>query len=108
MKITTNRKWNTAFKTQGDTFFLRKNTKLGSCENTIKLTDIPTRKRKTFQSNCVRQRKEKVGKASKISKTVISENKVEEVVIDNIDYEDVVQFEALGNFCKDPVNNNIK
>lgn len=108
MKITTNRKWNTAFKTQGDTFFLRKNTKLGSCENTIKLTDIPTRKRKTFQSNCVRQRKEKVGKASKISKAVISENKVEEVVIDNIDYEDVVQFEALDNFCKDPVNNNIK
>ena len=55
-------------------------------------------------------------KASKISipeikinsTAAISENKVEEVVIDNIDYEDVVQFEAFNNFCKDPLNNNVE
>ena len=29
------------------------NTKLNSCENPIKFTDIPTRKRKNFQSNRV-------------------------------------------------------
>ena len=55
-------------------------------------------------------------KASKINipevkknfQAAISENKLEEVVIDNIDYEDVVQFEAFDNFCKDPVNNNVE
>ena len=34
------------------------NTKLSSCENRIKFTDIPTRKRKNFQSNRVGERKE--------------------------------------------------
>ena len=71
------------------------NTKLSSCENRIKFTDIPTRKRKNFQSNFVGERKKKIVKASKIripeiktnSKAAISENKVEEVVIDDIDYE---------------------
>ena len=68
------------------------NTKLSGCDNRIKFTDIPTRKRKNFQSNRAGERKEKMVKASKInipeikknSKAAISENKVEEVVIDNI------------------------
>ena len=55
-------------------------------------------------------------KASKINipeikknfQAAVSENKLEEVVIDNTDYEDVVQFEAFDNFCKDPVNNNVE
>ena len=91
-------------------------TKLSSCENRIKFTDITTSKRKNFQSNRVGERKEKIVKASKISipeikmnsKATISENKVVEVVIDDIDYEDVVQFEAFNNFCKDPMNNNVE
>lgn len=32
---------------------------------------------------------------------------MEEVVIDDIDYKDVVQFGACNNFCKDPLNNDI-
>ena len=68
------------------------NTKLSGCDNRIKFTDIPTRKRKNFQPNRPGERKEKMVKASKInipeikknSKAAISENKVEEVVIDNI------------------------
>ena len=38
----------------------------------------------------------------------INENKVEKVGIDNIDYEDVAQFEAFENFRKDPDNDNIE
>ena len=90
------------------------NTKLNSCENRIKFTDIPARKHKNFQSNCVEERKEKMAKACKISireieknsKAAISENKAEEVVTDNIDYEDAVQFEAFNNSGEDPVSNN--
>ena len=33
---------------------------------------------------------------------------MEEVVIDDIDYKDVVQFEACNNFCKDPLNNDVR
>ena len=33
---------------------------------------------------------------------------MEEIVIDDIDYEDVVQFEAFDNFCKNPINNNVE
>ena len=59
------------------------NTKLSSCENRIKFTDIPTKKCKNFQSNRIGERKEKIVKASKISipeikknsKAIISENK---------------------------------
>ena len=89
------------------------NTKLSSCENQIKFTDIFTKKHKNLQSNHVGEKKEKMVKASKISipeikknsKAAISENKVEE---DNIDYEDVAQFEAFDIFFKDPVNNNVE
>ena len=33
---------------------------------------------------------------------------MEEIVIDDIDYEDVVQFEAFDNFCKGSMNNNVE
>ena len=33
---------------------------------------------------------------------------MEEIVINDIDYDNVVQFEAFDNFCKDPVNNNVE
>lgn len=51
----------------------------------------------------VRASKISIPEINKNSKAVISENKMEEVVTDNIDYEDVVQFEAFDNFCKVPV-----
>ena len=51
----------------------------------------------------VRASKISIPEINKNSKAVISENKMEEVVTDNIDYEDVVQFESFDNFCKDPV-----
>ena len=47
----------------------------------------------------VRASKISIPEINKNSKAVISE----EVVTDNIDYEDVVQFEAFDNFCKVPV-----
>ena len=92
------------------------NNKLSSCENRIKFADIPIRKRKNFQSNCVGERKNKMVRScknsipeiKKNSKAAISENKVEEVVIDNSDYEGIVQFEAFSKFCEDPVNNNVE
>ena len=33
---------------------------------------------------------------------------MEKIVINDIDYDNVVQFEAFDNFCKDPVNNNVE
>ena len=33
---------------------------------------------------------------------------MEEVVIDDIDYKDVVQFEACNNFCEDSSNNDVR
>ena len=43
------------------------NTKLSTCGNRIKFTDIPTRKRKNCQSNRVGERKENIVKASNYS-----------------------------------------
>ena len=56
----------------------------------------------------VKASKISIPEIKKNSTAAISENKVEEVVIDNIDYEDVVWFEAFNNFCKDPLNNNVE
>ena len=56
----------------------------------------------------VRASKISIPKINKNFKAAISENKMEEVVIDNTDYDDVAQFEALDNFGKDPVSNNVE
>ena len=56
----------------------------------------------------VRASKISIPKINKNFKAAISENKMEEVVIDNTDYDDVAQFEALDNFGKDSVSNNVE
>ena len=56
----------------------------------------------------VKASKISIPETKKNSKAAVSENKVEEVFVGYIDYEDAAQFEAFDNICKDPVNNNVE